>query len=132
MLPSGCQTALCRALRYNRRDITDPMGGSSVQRSQLLRSTVLGLPLIAFAVTAAVAQQTPANPANNLTPVTDQMLRNPPDGDWLMWRRTYNGWGYSPLEQINKGNVKNMQLAWTWSLTPGATETTPIVHDGVL
>ena len=53
-------------------------------------------------------------------------------GDWLMWRRTYNGWGYSPLEQINKGNVKNLQVAWTWSLTNGATETTPIVHDGVL
>ena len=49
-----------------------------------------------------------------------------------MWRRTYDGWGYSPLEQINKDNVKNLQVAWTWSLTNGATETTPIVHDGVL
>jgi len=95
-----------------------------VKRSQFLKSTVLGLPLVCLAVAAALAQQAP-----NLSPVTDQMLRNPPDGDWLMWRRTYNGWGYSPLEQVNKGNVKNLQLAWTWSLTPGAIETTPIVHD---
>src|SRR5689334_20562707 len=30
------------------------------------------------------------------------MLQNPAPGDWLMWRRTLNGWGYSPLEQINR------------------------------
>src|SRR5690606_194105 len=69
---------------------------------------------------------------NSISPVTDDMLLNPSDGDWLHWRRTYTGWGYSPLEQINKENVKNLGVAWTWSLTPGATETTPIVHDGVL
>jgi alcohol dehydrogenase (cytochrome c) len=60
------------------------------------------------------------------------MLRDPPASDWLMWRRTYNGWGYSPLDQINKDNVKDLRPVWTWSMTPGPTETTPIVHDGVL
>jgi glucose dehydrogenase len=39
------------------------------------------------------------------------MLRNPPASDWLMWRRTYNGWGYSPLDQINKDNVANLRTA---------------------
>jgi alcohol dehydrogenase (cytochrome c) len=73
-----------------------------------------------------------ANPAAAMTAVTDAMLRDPPASDWLMWRRTYNGWGYSPLEQINKDNVKDLRPVWTWSLTPGPTETTPIVHDGVL
>ena len=33
------------------------------------------------------------------------MLQNPDAADWLMWRRTLNGWGYSPLKQINNGNV---------------------------
>jgi len=79
----------------------------------------------------AQAPQAP-NPAATMTPVTDAMLRDPPASDWLMWRRTYNGWGYSPLDQINKDNVKDLRPAWTWSLTTGATETTPIVHDGVL
>jgi alcohol dehydrogenase (cytochrome c) len=37
-----------------------------------------------------------------------------------------------PLDQINKDNVKDLRSAWTWSLTTGATETTPIVHDGLL
>jgi hypothetical protein len=37
--------------------------------------------------------------------VTDRMLENPDPADWLMWRRTFNSWGYSPLDQINRANV---------------------------
>lgn len=69
---------------------------------------------------------------DSLTPVTDQMLLHPSDNDWLTWRRTYNGWGYSPLAEINKANVKNLRVAWSWSLTQGASETTPLVYNGVL
>jgi alcohol dehydrogenase (cytochrome c) len=99
----------------------------------LRNALLVGLPVLLLSGAAAMAQQPqPGDAIKNLTPVTDAMLRNPPPGDWLMWRRTYNGWGYSPLDQINKGNVKNLKVAWTWSLTNGATETTPIVHDGVL
>lgn len=72
-------------------------------------------------------------PLNQLTPVTDAMLRNPPPNDWLMWRRTYNAWGYSPLKQINRDNVANLKVAWTWGLnSTGMTEFTPLVHDGIL
>jgi alcohol dehydrogenase (cytochrome c) len=97
---------------------------------QILSSTALGLVSLMLA-SAAPAQQA-ADPTKNLTPVTDAMLRNPPAADWLMWRRTYDGYGFSPLDQINKDNVKDLKVAWSWSLTSGATETTPIVHDGVL
>ena len=45
------------------------------------------------------------------TPVTDNMLRNPPPGDWLMVRRTYQGWSHSPLRQVTRDNVKNLRLA---------------------
>lgn len=71
-------------------------------------------------------------PLARLTPVTDQMLLNPPPGDWLHWRRTYDGYGFSPLTQINRNTVKNLRVAWTWNLAPGMNEVTPIVHDGVL
>ena len=72
-------------------------------------------------------------PLEKLTPVTDAMLRNPPPGDWLMWRRNYNGWGYSPLDQITRDNVKNLTVAWTWGLnSSGMTEFTPLVHDGIM
>ena len=39
---------------------------------------------------------------------TDANLRDPSPNDWLMWRRTYDSWGYSPLNQINRDNVKNL------------------------
>jgi alcohol dehydrogenase (cytochrome c) len=67
-----------------------------------------------------------------LEPVTDQTLLHPDDGDWLMWRRTYDGWGYSPLDQVNRENVRNLRLVWSWSLNAGASETTPLVYHGVL
>jgi len=105
-----------------------------VPEHRFLQASILALPLALLSTTALMAQQPQAakNPIQGLTPVTDAMLSNPPAADWLMWRRTYNAWGYSPLDQINKDNVKNLQVAWTWSLTNGATETTPIVHDGVM
>jgi glucose dehydrogenase len=66
-------------------------------------------------------------------PVTEAMLRNPAPGDWLNWRRTDNAWGYSPLEQINKQNVQQLQLAWSWSMDDtGAQEAAPLVYDGVM
>ncbi len=66
-------------------------------------------------------------------PVTDEMLRKPAPGDWLNWRRTDNAWGYSPLEQINRQNVHQLQLVWSWALDDtGANEATPLVYDGIM
>src|SRR6266404_9023002 len=66
-------------------------------------------------------------------PVTEAMLRNPAPGDWLNWRRTDNAWGYSPLDQINRQNVRQLQLAWSWAMDDtGAQEATPLVHDGIM
>jgi alcohol dehydrogenase (cytochrome c) len=69
----------------------------------------------------------------NYVPVTDAMLRNPDPGDWLMIRRNYQAWSYSPLSQITTANVKDLQLVWTWAMNEGgANEPTPIVHNGVM
>jgi alcohol dehydrogenase (cytochrome c) len=67
-----------------------------------------------------------------LTPVDDAMQKSPPPGDWLNWRRTYDGQGNSPLKQINKSNVSKMQLNWSFSLPQSPNETTPLVHNGVI
>ena len=66
------------------------------------------------------------------TPVTEAMLLDPPEGEWLMWRRTYGHWGYSPLDQIDTSNVGMLRLAWAWTMEPGRQETTPLVHDGIM
>src|SRR3954471_8734500 len=72
------------------------------------------------------------NPLDKIRPVTDAMLTKVPDGEWLLWRRTYEAYGFSPLKKINKTNVGDLRVAWTWSLPNGPNESTPVVHDGVL
>jgi len=66
-------------------------------------------------------------------PVTDAMLQKPDPAHWLMWRRSLDGWGYSPLNQINRNNVAQLKVVWTRGMGPGNTqESTPLVYDGVM
>ena len=69
----------------------------------------------------------------NYVPVTAERLETPADGDWLMVRRTYDGWGYSPLDQITTANAARLQPAWIYStgMTSGH-EAPPIVNNGVM
>jgi alcohol dehydrogenase (cytochrome c) len=60
------------------------------------------------------------------------MLNNPPAEDWLMFRRTLNGWGYSPLTEIDKSNVADLRMVWTRALTDGSQTGTPLAYNGVL
>ena len=82
--------------------------------------------VIVFLAGPALAQD------RTLTPVTNAMLQDPDPADWLNWRRTLAGWGYSPLDEINTTNVHRLQLAWAWALGAGNSQPTPIVHDGVM
>ncbi|HWY16691.1 MAG TPA: PQQ-dependent dehydrogenase, methanol/ethanol family [Rhizomicrobium sp.] len=63
--------------------------------------------------------------------VTASRLEHPDAGDWLMYRRTYDGSGFSPLKQITPSNIRRLSLAWSLSTDMlGAHETTPIVNHG--
>lgn len=69
----------------------------------------------------------------NYVPVTDAMLKNPPAGDWLMARRNYQAWSYSPLDEISSKNVKELKLAWSWSMNDtGSNQPMPLVHNGII
>ena len=70
--------------------------------------------------------------APSVSPVTDAILQDPPAESWLMWRRTLNGWGFSPLDEIDRTNVGELQMVWSRGLGPGLQQGTPLVHDGVL
>jgi alcohol dehydrogenase (cytochrome c) len=89
--------------------------------------TLIGLAAGALALPVA-AQPT----IENFVPVTDEMLQNPDPADWLMWRRTLNNWGYSPLDQIDRRNVNELQLVWTHRLADGDQEGTALVYDGIM
>ena len=83
--------------------------------------------IVIIAAAGLLAAQT-----RQFNPVTEEMLRKPSPNDWLNWRRTDNAWGYSPLDQINRNNVKQLQLAWAFPMQGGWQEPTPLVHDGVM
>src|SRR3954453_21466000 len=87
----------------------------------------LGSTLVLGAATSALsADVTPARPLN-----ADKEPQN-----WLMNHRTYDAQRYSPLEKINKGNVKNLKL--TYAVAIGGTsanenlQSTPLVEDGFM
>jgi alcohol dehydrogenase (cytochrome c) len=73
-----------------------------------------------------------AQSADDFIPVTDAMLQNPAASDWLMWRRTLDSWGYSPLDQVNRDNVGELRMVWTRDLAVGTGEITPLAYNGVL
>jgi PQQ-dependent dehydrogenase (methanol/ethanol family) len=76
---------------------------------------------------------TTVQPAPAAPPVTDEMLWKPNPGDWLMWRRTLDSHGFSPLDQINRGNVGRLKMVWTRGMGPGnIQEATPLVYNGVM
>jgi alcohol dehydrogenase (cytochrome c) len=69
----------------------------------------------------------------NYVPVTDEMLRKVPDGDWLMIRRDYHATDYSPLNQITTANVKDLTLVFKHPMMEGGTnQPAPIVHNGII
>ncbi len=73
-----------------------------------------------------------AQPLSDFVPVTDAVLQDPAPDDWLMWRRTLDSWGYSPLDQIDRNNIDAIQMVWSRALGPGLQQGTPLVYDGVL
>ena len=94
-------------------------------------------PSLVIAVLAAVSLTAVPAPAvaqsgADFVPVTDAMLQDPDPADWPMWRRTLDGWGYSPLDQVTRENVGDLRLAWSRALMAGTQEVTPLAYDGTL
>jgi alcohol dehydrogenase (cytochrome c) len=111
---------------------TQPLARAS---TVVIRSVASGRTSVsgAAATVSGPTGLTVSGAVKNYVPVTDEMLRNPDPGDWLMIRRNYQAWSYSPLTQITAANVKNLTLAWVWEMTEGgANEPTPIVHNGII
>ena len=92
-----------------------------IRASSCIAAAVLGV----FATTAAAQ-------IADFRPVTDAILANPDPADWLMISRTFDQQRYSPLDQINKGNVGQLRMAWSRGLPNGTQESTPIVYRGIM
>ena len=98
--------------------------------------------LRAFGAAVQAAQApAPANPPRqtktlkavpNFVTATDAMMRAPKPEDWTIHRGNYQAWGYSQLQQINKNNVKSLQLAWSRVMEQGINQATPLVYNGIM
>jgi len=83
---------------------------------------------VALLSTTGAGQQ-----ARPFVPVTDAMLQKPDPAHWLMWRRTLDSWGYSPLSQVTRSNVAQLRMVWSRGMGPGnVQEATPLVYNGVM
>jgi alcohol dehydrogenase (cytochrome c) len=116
-----------------------------IEPKTFMRNVCATAIVVAAGMATAAAQQTIA-PASatpvpgpmpdileRYTPVTAERLKKPEDGNWLHFRRTYDGWGYSPLAQINADNVERLQPVWSYAT--GQVEghqAPPIVNNGVM
>jgi quinoprotein glucose dehydrogenase len=61
------------------------------------------------------------------------------NGEWRAYRGEEASTGYSAVDQINRENVKSLEVAWTWKFDnygtaaqTATTETTPLMVNGVL
>lgn len=91
-----------------------------------------GFSIMAFSPYTAQKSVTLPNPLDHFTPVGKADLTDPPAGDWLTWRRGWNGHGFSPLKQITPGNAAGLRLVWSWTLPAGSNESVPLVRNGTL
>jgi alcohol dehydrogenase (cytochrome c) len=108
---------------------------------RLIVATLMCGVVMVFAVHALRGAQPPSPPPPAPMPsilrtyrvVDAARLTHPADGDWLMVRRTYDGWGYSPLDQITGANVARLQPVWSFSTgVTNGHEASPIVNNGVM
>ena len=90
------------------------------------------LAVLALGALAPLAATAQSDEDAGFVPVTDEMLQDPAPDDWLMWRRTLDGWGYSPLDQIDRDNVGDLRMVWTRALGAGSQQGTPLAYGGVL
>ncbi len=125
-----------------------PPGGANLSAEQAaalgayIQSVNGARPVDGALATATAPPPTTVRAARGLTvkgevkgyiPVTDAMLRKPAAGDWLMARRNYQGWSYSPLKQITPANANGLKLAWVWPMNEASgNQPMPLVHNGIV
>jgi alcohol dehydrogenase (cytochrome c) len=103
-------------------------------RRRALAAVLLGLtPAAGNAQTPTPVPAPLPRVLQNYPPVTPERLKNPESGNWLMIRGTYDGWGYSALNEITPANVARLRPVWVFAT--GETrvhEAAPVVNNGVM
>jgi len=89
--------------------------------------------LLALGSTASLAAPQPAAPEPAAVDGARIAAADKEPGNWMSTGRTYDEQRFSPLKQVNDGNVDKLGLAWSYKLDiDRGVEATPIVVDGVM
>ena len=82
--------------------------------------------------TALISLASHANSQPAAQTVNESSIMNP-GSEWLSHGRTYREQRFSPLDSVNRDNVDELDLVWSFKFdTARGMEATPIVHDGVI
>jgi PQQ-dependent dehydrogenase (methanol/ethanol family) len=82
--------------------------------------------------TALMSLASHANSQPAAQTVNESSIMNP-RGEWLSYGRTYREQRFSPLDSVNRDNVDELDLVWSFKFdTARGMEATPIVHNGVI
>lgn len=104
-------------------------------------SVLLSAVILGFGLGACSKSEKGANPSDGAMTTPALGMH---DGQWISYGGDKGSTKYSSLDQINKDNVKDLQVVWEWespdgelsktnrSLIPFLNEVTPIVVDGVM
>ena len=110
-LPAAIERRAARRKRASHRRASARHDDNSARRHAALRADDAALAARSADAARRAAQPARENHARHAT-----RSENPPASEWLIWRRTYDDHGFSPLKQINKSNVGDLRVAWAWSL----------------
>jgi len=107
---------------------------TTFSRAVLGALAVFGIAIVVVAQERPAPLSAPAAAAlHDYKTVTAERLLKPDEESWLMVRRTYDGWGYSPLDQITPANIAKLQPEWGFSTgVSSGHEAAPIVNGGVM
>jgi PQQ-dependent dehydrogenase (methanol/ethanol family) len=110
-------------LRQEKDSLMPPVKATAEERRDLLAylSRLAGTPVGPL-----------ATPPDAIPAVSIEQVLHPKPADWPTYNGNPRGNRYSGMEQINSQNVARLQLKWSYSLSYGGLETTPLVLDGVM
>ena len=101
------------------------------QNSKHIQGGYMKIYLLVIA-TALMSLASHANSQPAAQTVNESSIMNP-RGEWLSHGRTYREQRFSPLDSVNRDNVDELDLVWSFKFdTARGMEATPIVHDGVI
>ena len=83
-----------------------------------------------ISVTALALAATTAVHAADYKPVTEERLKNPEPENWLLTKGNYEGWSYSPLDQITPENVAKLKPVWSAATGINSGHEAPAIVNG--